>query len=80
MNPTDRRHSRKISRDFKGKIELMDKIPLRDLEGMLSEFYDEGINTFLRTEKLRHPELTEKEILVKMIELSEKLKGKKHKR
>ncbi len=69
---------RKISRDFKGKVALMEKTPLEDLEKMVSEYYDEGITTFIRIEKNKNPDMTEKEILIEMYKLSEKLKGKKH--
>ncbi len=69
---------RKISRDFRGKVELMRKIPLKDLEQMFSEYYDECIENYLRCEKKKHPNMTDKEILIGMYELSEKLKGKMH--
>ena len=69
---------RKISRDFRGKVELMKKTPLKDLEIMFSEYYDEAIENYIRTEKKKHPNMTEKEILIGMYELSEKLKGKMH--
>ncbi|MHA1147463.1 MAG: hypothetical protein ACTSR8_04395 [Promethearchaeota archaeon] len=69
---------RKISRDFKEKVELMKKTPLIDLEKMFSYYYDEGLSTYLRVEMERHPDMTEKEILIEMYKLSEKLKGKMH--
>ena len=78
MKTETHKQFRKISRDFKGKVELMKKTPLIDLENMFSEYYDEGIATFIRIEKSEHPDMTEKEILVKMYKLSEKLKGKMH--
>jgi len=71
---------RKISRDFKGKVKLMEKTPLRDLDKMFSEYYDEGIERYIRDEKLKHPNMTEKEILIEMYKFSEKLKGRKYKK
>ena len=78
MKTETNKQFRKISRDFKGKVELMKKTPLVDLEKMFSEYYDEGIATFIGIEKKIYPDMTEKEILVKMYKLSEKLKGKMH--
>jgi hypothetical protein len=69
---------RKISRDFKAKVEFMKKTPLEDFEKMISEYYDEGIATYLRIEKEKHPDMTEKEILVERYKLREKLKWKRH--
>ena len=78
MEIKKRIQQRKISRDFKSKVELTKKTPLPILERMLCEYYDEGIKTFIKTEKKKHPEMSEKEILIRMYRLSEKLKGKMH--
>ena len=71
---------RKVSRDFKGKVKLVEKTPLRDLDKMFSEYYDESIEWYIREEKAKHPNMSEKEILIEMYKFSEKLKGRKHKR
>lgn len=78
MDSQEENNFRIISRDFKGKVELMKKIPLEDLEKMFSEYYDEGIKSYLKVEKKRHPNKKKKEILIEMYNLSEKLKGKRH--
>ena len=78
MDSEEENNFRIISRDFKGKVKLMKKIPLEDLEKMFSEYYDEGIKNYLKVEKKRHPNKKEKEILIEMYNLSEKLKGKRH--
>ena len=78
MKTKEEREHRKLSRDFKGKVELAKKTPLSDLEEMFSEYYDECIEFYLRIEKEKHPNISEKEILIGMHKLSDKLKGKKH--
>lgn len=78
MKTKEEKEHRKFSRDFKGKVELTKKTPLSDLEEMFSEYYDESIELYLRIEKEKHPNTSEKEILIGMYKLSEKLKGKMH--
>ena len=68
---------RKFIRDFKGRVELMKKTPLNDLENMLIEIYDYGIKDYIRTEREMHPNKSRKEILIEMYKLREKLKGRK---
>jgi len=78
MKTEKKKDLRKISRDFKGRVELMKKISLKNLEKMFSEYYDEGIDSYIRIEKQNNPNLSEKEILIGMYKLSEKLKGRRH--
>jgi len=68
---------RKLVRNFKGRVELTQKTPLKDLENMLIEIYDYGINDYIRTEREMHPNKSRKEILIEMYKLREKLKGRK---
>jgi hypothetical protein len=70
---------RKFHRDFKWKVKMANITSLHILEQMFRELFDENLNTFIKTEKERYPELTEKEILINMYLLSEKLKGRKNK-
>ena len=41
---------RRIVRNFKGRVDLMKKDPLKDLEMMYIEMYDYGIQDYIRTE------------------------------
>lgn len=68
---------RKISRDFKGKIKLTERTPLRKLEKLFIEMYDFGLMNYLKIEKERHPLKSRKEIIIEMYKLREKLKGRK---
>lgn len=68
---------RKLVRNFKGRVELTKKTPLKDLENMLIEIYDYGIKDYIRTEREMHPNKSRKEILIEMYKLREKLKGRK---
>ncbi len=68
---------RKLVRNFKGRVELTKKTPLKDLENMLIEIYDYGIKDYIRTEREMHPDKSRKEILIEMYKLREKLKGRK---
>ena len=69
---------RKFHRDFKGKVSMMKNTPLDVLEQMFRECYDESIELFIRTEKEKDPTASEKEILIKLYSISEKLKGRKY--
>lgn len=73
---TDKNY-RKIVRNFKARVKLMEKTPLKDLEKMFIEMYDYGIQDYIRTEKLMYPEKNTKEIVIEMYKLREKLKGRK---
>jgi len=68
---------RKLVRNFKGRVELTKKTPLKDLENMLIEIYDYGIKDYIRTEREMHPNKSRKIILIEMYKLREKLKGRK---
>ncbi len=68
---------RKIVRNFKGRVDLMKKTPLKELEKMFIEMYDYGIQDYIRTEKSIHPDKSDKEIILEMYKLREKLKGRK---
>jgi len=68
---------RKISRDFKAKVKLTEETPLEDLEKLFVELYDFGLENYIKTERERHPQKSEKEIIIEMYQLREKLKGRK---
>jgi len=68
---------RKIVRNFKGRIELMKKTPLKDLESIFLELYEFGLKQYIRVEKERFPEKSRKEIIIDMYKLHDKLRGRK---
>lgn len=64
-------------RNFKGRIELMKKTPLKDLESMFLELYELGLKEYIRVEKERFPGKSRKEIIIEMYKLHDKLRGRK---
>ncbi len=76
MNKLEKDNYRKLMRDFKGRVELMKRIPLKELEKMFIELYEYGINDYIKTEKELHPNKTRKEIIISMYKLREKLNKK----
>ncbi|MFX1500080.1 MAG: hypothetical protein ACFFDH_03850, partial [Promethearchaeota archaeon] len=51
---------RKITRDFKGRIELMNKTDLKKIESMFLEIYELGLEDYIQKEKERYPNKTYK--------------------
>ncbi|HEY0090310.1 MAG TPA: hypothetical protein VGB37_15785 [Candidatus Lokiarchaeia archaeon] len=75
MRSEENRKFRKISRDFKGKLELMKRTPLEDLEEIFLEMYELGLKDYIRVEKKRYPNKTRKEIILDMYKLHDKIKN-----
>jgi len=69
---------RKTIRDFKGRIELMNKTDLKKVESLFLELYELGLQDYLRREKENHPEKSHKEIILQMYQFHDKLRGKKN--
>ena len=69
--------SRKKARDFKGRIELMKKTSLKEIESLFLEIYDLGLKDFLQKEKNKHPNKTQKQIILDMYKLHDKLRRKR---
>ena len=67
---------RKISRDFKGLVELTKRTPKKILENMLVELHDYFVDNYIKVEKENHPEKSTREIIIDMYKLREKLKGR----
>ena len=68
---------RKIMRNFKGRIELMKKTPLENLEKIFLEIYDYGIKDYIRIEKKRYPKKSRKKIIIDMYKFHDKIRGRK---
>ncbi len=68
---------RKVARDFKGRIELMNKIELVKLESIFLEIYELGLQDYIQKENNRYPEKSHKEIIIDMYEFHDKLRGRR---
>ena len=68
---------RKIARDFKGRIELMKKTDLKQIESIFLEIYELGLQDYIQKEKERYPNKTHKEIIINMYQFHDKLRGRK---
>jgi len=66
---------RKKMRDFEGRIKLMKKTPLVDLEEMFLELYEYNLQNYIKQEKEKNPKKTRKEIIVQMYKLHDRLKN-----
>jgi len=79
MRIDDIKNYRKKVRNFKGRVDLMTKTPLKDLEKMFIEVYDFGIQDYIKYEKEMQPDKSDKEIIINMYKIREKIKGRKNK-
>ncbi|TKJ27973.1 MAG: hypothetical protein CEE42_00390 [Promethearchaeota archaeon Loki_b31] len=72
---------RKIVRNFKGRMEFMNKTPTIDAVKIFFEICDLGISSYIKTEKKRFPDKSIKEIILEMHKFHEKMKamGRKNK-
>ena len=68
---------RKQVRDFRGRIELMNRRPLEISESFFLELHKFGLQEYLKVEKEKDLDKTRKEIIFAMYELHDKLKGKR---
>ena len=57
---------RKRVRDFKGRIELMKKIPIETSISLFFELCNFNLNNYIKTERERYPNKTLKEIVIAM--------------
>jgi len=68
---------RKITRDFKGRLELMKKTDLKKIESIFLEIYELGLQDYIQKEKERYPDKTRKELIIKMYQFHDRLRGRK---
>ena len=68
---------RKITRDFKGRIELMKKTELKKIESIFLEIFELGLQDYIQKEKKRYPDKSHKEIIIDMYQLHDKLRGRR---
>ena len=77
MNPDSDKKYRKIQRNFKEKIDLMNKLPQDVSIRIFFEMCDFFLNNYIKTEKERFPNKTIREILINMYKTHEKMSGRK---
>ncbi len=77
MTSDSGRNLRRKARDFRGRLELMNRRALAITESIFLEMYEYGLQEYLKAEKLKHPNKTRKEIILDMYKLHDKLKGKR---
>jgi hypothetical protein len=77
MTANSNTKKRKIFRDFKGRVELMNNTDLQKIESLFLELFELGLQEYLRTEKERYPEKTHKEIIISMYQFHDRLRGRK---
>ena len=68
---------RKITRDFKGRIELMKKTELKKIESIFLEIFELGLQDYIQKEKKRYPDKSHKEIIIDMYQFHDKLRGRR---
>ena len=66
MTTDNNKNYRKLSRNFKNKIKLIEKIPLEDNISLFFEICDLNLNNYIDTEQKRFPEKSIKEIIIEM--------------
>jgi len=77
MTSESNNNFRKITRDFKGRIELMKKTELKKIESIFLEIYELGLQDYIQKEKERNPDKTHKEIIINMYQFHDRLRGRK---
>lgn len=74
MTSEPNKNFRKIARDFKGRIELMKKIPIEISISLFFELCNFNLNNYIKTEKKRFPNKTIKDIIMEKHKIEKKIK------
>ena len=77
MTSDSNKNFRKIARDFKGRIELMNRIPVEASISLFFELCNFNLNNYIKIEKERYPNKSIKDIIIKMYEVNNKIKRRK---
>ena len=77
MKSDSNKNYRKMVRNFKGRIELINKISQEDSLNLFFEMCDFFLNNYIKTEKERFPNKPIREILLDMYKNHEKTSGRK---
>jgi len=74
MTSEQKNNFRKKARDFKGRIELMKKIPVDTSISLFFELCNFNLNNYIKTERERFPSKSIKEIIMSMYKFNKKIK------
>jgi len=66
MTTDNNRNYRKLSRGFKNKIKLIDRVPIEDTINLFFEICDLNLNNYIDIEQKRFPEKSIKKIIIEM--------------
>lgn len=77
MKSESNNNFRKITRDFKGRIELMKKTDLKKIESIFLELYELGLQDYLQREKEMYPDKIHKEIIINMYQFPDRIRRRK---
>ncbi len=77
MTPDSNKNFRKIARNFKGRIELMNKIPVEASISLFFELCNFNLNNYIKVEKERYPNKSIKDIIINMYKINNKIKRRK---
>jgi len=77
MTSDSNKNFRKKARDFKGRIELMKKIPVETSISLFFELCNLNLNNYIKIEKERYPNKSIKDIIINMHKVNKKIKGRK---
>ncbi|KKN58059.1 hypothetical protein LCGC14_0555750 [marine sediment metagenome] len=72
MTSDSDKNFRKIARDFKGRIELMNRIPAEASISLFFELCNFNLNNYIKIEKERYPDKSIKDIIIKMYKINNK--------
>jgi hypothetical protein len=75
MRSKEDREYRKIVRNFKGRVDMMNRASIETLEAMFLELHEFGLNEYIKKEREKQPNKTRKEIIIDMYKLHDKLKN-----
>ena len=70
MQESSKKKYRRLSRNFKGKIELMKRIPLEKLEANFLEIHELHLQEYIKREMNRFPKKSRKDIILKMYKIN----------
>ncbi len=77
MTSDSNKNFRKIARNFKGRIELMNKIPVEASISLFFELCNFNLNNYIKVEKERYPNKSIKDIIINMYKINNKIKRRK---
>jgi hypothetical protein len=72
MESRSNNNFRKITRNFKQRMELMNKIPVETSISLFFELCNFNLNNYIKTEKERYPNKSIRDIIIQMHKIKNK--------